>query len=323
MRYADAVVRTIDYAVFGRKDPLCQESKTEKGRSKVSVSTAASGVVVQVYPTGQGQDERARPRPAHLLRGLDSAWSESSNPHRESGTRCRAAADVGVTGTSAGTAHGRQSRRIGNRLGDSVGAHSPRTREGPRSAEPTQWGVMGRRDLDSGDVLPRCMSQPRRFKRYSLIVGLALPHAIDDAHPHVGQGAHGHAVAFPASRSLALVVGQRPGFLPRRLPGKLVQDVAQWLHTGEAFVRFGVIAALEWHGCGSGQRLDTCGIGVATAIIAPFSQQTGSQVLARARQRPPQLLIVMAQKKGADGLVEAFDLLDEDQQLFDQLQHQP
>jgi len=107
----------------------------------VSVSKAASRVVVQVYHTGQGQDERARPRPAHLLRGLDSAWSESSNPHRESGTRCRAAADVGVTRTSAGTVHGRQSRRIGNRLGDSVGAHSPRTGEGPRSAERTHWGV--------------------------------------------------------------------------------------------------------------------------------------------------------------------------------------
>ena len=39
------------------------------------------------YPlcVAQGQDERARPRPAHLLRGLDSAWSLASNPHRQRG----------------------------------------------------------------------------------------------------------------------------------------------------------------------------------------------------------------------------------------------
>src|SRR5258708_11125533 len=69
-----------------------------KGRSKMSVGEAASRVGVAVYHTGQGQDERARPQPSHLLRGLDSAWSFASNPHRESGTRWRAAADVGHAG---------------------------------------------------------------------------------------------------------------------------------------------------------------------------------------------------------------------------------
>ena len=43
----------------------------------------ASRVVVPVYHTGQGQDERARTRPQHLLRGLDSVWSLALNPHRE------------------------------------------------------------------------------------------------------------------------------------------------------------------------------------------------------------------------------------------------
>ncbi len=100
----------------------------------------ASRVEVPVYHTGQGQDERAEASgrvdgggwPRH---GLDSAWSFANNPHRESGTRCRAAADVGAAGASQGTAHGRQIRRDGNRLGDSVGAHAPCTGEGPRSAE--------------------------------------------------------------------------------------------------------------------------------------------------------------------------------------------
>ena len=92
----------------------------------MNVSEAASRVGKQVYHAGQGQDERARTRPAHLLRGLDSAWSVASNPHRESGTRWRAAADVGATRISAGAAHGREIRHDGNRLGDSVGAPSPR-----------------------------------------------------------------------------------------------------------------------------------------------------------------------------------------------------
>jgi hypothetical protein len=51
----------------------------------------------------QGQDERARPRPVPFLRGTDSAWAAGSLSHRESGTRWRAAADGGATGTSAGT----------------------------------------------------------------------------------------------------------------------------------------------------------------------------------------------------------------------------
>src|SRR6266851_745000 len=104
--------------------PSMSRVKTRKGGSKVKVGEAASRVEVPVYHTGQGQDERARTRPSHLLRGLDSAWSVASNPHRESGTRWRAAADVGAAGRYAGPAHGRQKGRGGNRLGDSVGAYN-------------------------------------------------------------------------------------------------------------------------------------------------------------------------------------------------------
>src|SRR5258708_32368528 len=90
-----------------------------KGRSKMNVGDAASRVGEPVYHTGQGQDERARTRPPPLLRGLDSAWSGGSDPHREPGARGRAAADVGAgLGQGARLAAGRD----GGRLGASVGA---------------------------------------------------------------------------------------------------------------------------------------------------------------------------------------------------------
>jgi len=150
--------------------------KNGKGRSKVKVGEAASRVVLQVYHTGQGQDERARPRPPHLLRGLDSAWSGGSNPHRESGTRWRAAADVGAgQGQGSRSAEGRR----GNRLGDSVGAGALRTREGLRSAKRAQQGVMAWGDVDSGGVWPGRMRPFGRFKGRGLIAGLVHPHGKD------------------------------------------------------------------------------------------------------------------------------------------------
>ena len=104
----------------------------------MSVGEAASRVGVAVYHTGQGQDERTRPRPAHRLRGLDSAWSGGSNPHRESGTRWRAAADVGAgQGQGSRAAEGRR----GNRLGDSVGAQAPYTGESTRSVQRSPRGA--------------------------------------------------------------------------------------------------------------------------------------------------------------------------------------
>jgi hypothetical protein len=264
------------------------------------VDEAASRVVVQVYHTGQGQDERTEasrphPRSPWPRSGLDSAWSCASNPHRESGTRWRAAADVGAAGTPEGAAHGRQSRGDGNRLGDSVGAYSPRTDEKARSAESTQRDATGRRDLDSGDVLPGCVSLLRRFKGRGLIAGVTHPHAIDDAHPHVGQGANRHTVCFAFS-TLALVIGQRPGFVQRRLPGELVQGVAQRFQARKAFVRLGVIAAFKRHRSRPGKLLNTAGIGVAPSVITPFGEQTGGQALAYPRQRTPHRLVVMGQK---------------------------
>ncbi len=165
---------TLDLILFQER-PSMSRVKKRKGGSKMKVGETASRVVVQVDHTGQGRDERAHTRPFHLLRGLDSAWSLVLIPHRESGTRWWAAADVGVPGTAAGTVHGRQNGRDGNRLGGSVGAQVPRTGERPRSAESTQRGATGRRDLDSGDVLPRRMSPLRRFKRRGLMLSRRLP----------------------------------------------------------------------------------------------------------------------------------------------------
>ena len=301
-------------------------AKNGKGKTKVSVSEAASRVGKQVYHTGQGQDERTeashpRPHAPWPRSGLDSAWSGASNPHRESGTRWRAAADVGATGTAVGAAHGRQEGRSGNRLGDSVGAQTPCTGEGLRSAENTQRGATGQRGSDSGDVLLGCVSVPRCFKGRGLIAGFAHPHAIADAYPDVGQGAERHTVGL-ALCPFARVLVPCPAFVQRRLPGELVQGLAQRFRAREAFVRFGIVAALEWHRRGSGQGLDTVSIGIAAAVITPFGQQTWSQAEALSRQRTPQFLVVMRQKKGADGLVIAGDLLDHHQQLFDQREHQ-
>gem|GEM_PF-1492829 len=292
----------------------------------MNVSEAASGVEKQVYHTSQGQDERAEAQPLcrhHRLplHGLDSAWSGDSNPHRESGTRWRAAADVGQADATEGKAHGRQKGRDGNRLGDSVGAHTLGTGEGSRSAASSQRDTTGKRDLASGDVLAGSMRKPRGFKRRGLVASVAHPHAIDDAHPDVGQGSHRHTVSL-AFGTFAPIIVQRPGFLSCRLPGKLIQGIAQRFGARQAFVSFGISAALERHGRGSGQSLDAVGIGVTRSILAPFGQQTWRQALAGTGKRTPHLLVVMGQKKGADGRIIVGDLLDHHQQLLDQREHQ-
>jgi hypothetical protein len=65
------------------------------GSPSIEERVGASRAAAQVCHTSQGQDERARTRLPRLLRGLDLAWPWEGNPHRESGTRWRAAADVG------------------------------------------------------------------------------------------------------------------------------------------------------------------------------------------------------------------------------------
>src|SRR5579884_2322391 len=159
------------------------------------------------------------------------------------------------------------------------------------------------------------------LKHAGLIAGLALPHAIDDAHPNVGQSSHGHTVGF-ALGPFALIIGSRPGLLQGRLPGKLVQGVAQWFQASKAFVRFGIIAALERHRSGPSQSLHTVSILVTLAVISPLSQQARSQPFSHSRQRLPEGVIWVGQKKALDLLVIGCDLLDDHLQLFDQREHQ-
>src|SRR5260370_23705392 len=118
------------------------------------------------------------------------------------------------------------------------------------------------------DLRPRVWrGRAERLQTSRVIAGLTFPQAIDDAHPDVCQSPDSHTVGF-ALRSFPLVIGQRPGFLQGRLPGELVQGVTQRLQAGEAFVRFGIIAALERHWRSPGQGLDGASISVAGAIIA-------------------------------------------------------
>src|SRR6266516_8075463 len=107
-----------------------------------------------------------------------------------------------------------------------------------------------------------CMLLLCQLKERRLIAGPTLPHGKDDAHPHVCQGADCHAMGLALS-SFALIIGSCPAFLSRRLPGKLVENVAQRLQASETFVRFGEIATLERHRSGSCQGLHGTGIGVS------------------------------------------------------------
>src|SRR5437667_240325 len=112
----------------------------------------------------------------------------------------------------------------------------------------------------------------RLFKECGLIAGLVQPHPIHAADPDVGPGPNGHTVTFPLG-PFALIIVARPGFLLGRLPGELVQDVAQGLQTRQAFVGFGEVATLERHGSCPSQGLNTVGISIAGAIIAPCCQE--------------------------------------------------
>src|SRR5215472_13337873 len=110
----------------------------------------------------------------------------------------------------------------------------------------------------------------------SLIAGVIDPHGKDDSGPDIGQGPYSHRVAFTL-RPLALIVVQSPGFLPCRLPGELMQGVAQRLDTGIAAVGLEVGATLKQDRRGACQRLQTGRIGIALAVIPDFCQQTRGQ----------------------------------------------
>ncbi len=124
--------------------------------------------------------------------------------------------------------------------------------------------------LRSGDALG--MSLLCRLKNGALVVDLILRHPEENSHPDVCQTADRHAMAL-ALRSFALVVGFGPRFAKRGLPGKLMQHIAQRLHTGKTFVRFGKVATLEGDRSCACQFLYTLGILIPTSVIAPFGKR--------------------------------------------------
>ncbi len=282
-------------------------------------SEAASRVGEQVYHAGQGQDERAHPRAPHLLRGLDSGWSGGSNPHRESGTRCRAAADVGA---ALGAAHGRQGEHGGTHVGDSVGAEGSGTGEEPRRAGQAQRGRMVKSGLDSGRGLAGRMGPPGRFKGRGLIGLLGLPEGVENARPDIGQRSDRDGMALALS-PLALVILLGPGFLVGTLPGKLVQGIAPGLDTTQAPMGFLIRPALEEHRRRTSQRLQTAGALIAAAIVAQFGQQSRSKARSGPWQSLEELAVGMTQKKAFNLLVVVSNLLEQRVQLGDQSQHQP
>src|SRR6266516_4784513 len=159
------------------------------------------------------------------------------------------------------------------------------------------------------------------FKGFGLIARLSHPHAIDDSDPDVCQGSYGHTVGLALS-AFALVIRSSPRFFSGRFPCKLVEHVAQRLQASKAFVRFRIVAALERHRSGPSQGLESIGISVTASSISPFGQQPWSQAFGGPRQRTPDRLVRMGQKKGSDLLIVGGQILDDDQQLLGQGKHQ-
>src|SRR2546421_4489679 len=73
----------------------------------------------------------------------------------------------------------------------------------------------------SAHVLVLCSLKDSR-----LITAVVGPHGKDDPDPHVGKRSYRYGMAF-AFRSFALIILLGPRFTLRRLPGKLMQRIAQ------------------------------------------------------------------------------------------------
>src|SRR6266536_1769283 len=159
------------------------------------------------------------------------------------------------------------------------------------------------------------------FKGFGGIGILNHPHARDDSDPDVCQGSYGQTVGLALSTK-KLLKRSSPSFFSGRLPGKLVEHVAQRLQESKAFVRFRIVAALERHRSGPSQGLESIGISVTASSISPFGQQPWSQAFGGPRQRTPDRLVRMGQKKGSDLLIVGGQILDDDQQWLGQGKHQ-
>ena len=145
--------------------------------------------------------------------------------------------------------------------------------------------------------------------------------AAHDPDPHIGKGSDRHGVTF-AFCALAVIIVSGPRFTLRRLPGELMQGIAQGFDTAQPSMGFGVHPALIEHGRGSTQRLQEAFILVARAIIPDFWKPSRSQALACTWQARKELMVLMGQKKGGNLLVVLSNLFKEWQQLTHQGHHQ-
>ncbi len=181
----------------------------------------------------------------------------------------------------------------------------------PRSR---QWldGESGR----SSSMLPL-----RLLKNGSVIALVMHPQSKDDSDPDVGKRSHRNGMAF-ALRSFALIVLPGPCFTLRRLPGKLLQGIAQRFDTAQSPMRFGVGSTLIQHWRGASQCLQEAFILIARPVFADLCQQSWSQALASSWQAGKEIMVLMSQKKGVNLLVILRNLLNEWQQLAYQHQHQ-
>src|SRR6266702_5932641 len=121
-------------------------------------------------------------------------------------------------------------------------------------------------------------------------------HGENDTCPHIGKGSDRHRMAFPLG-SLALIVVSGPAFLLGRLPGKLMQGVAQGFDTAQPPVRFGIVATLKQDGRRPSQGLQARRVSIACTLIPDFGEQARSQSLSRTRQTAEDLVVFMHQKK--------------------------
>ena len=113
-----------------------------------------------------------------------------------------------------------------------------------------------------------CMQVLCLLKHGGLIAGPGLPHAIDASDPDVCQRSHGHTVTLAFCPFPSIIV-KRPGFLPRRLPGKLIEHVAKGLDTRVAAMRLSIVAALIGHRRGARQGLDAGRTQIPLPVVIP------------------------------------------------------
>ena len=122
------------------------------------------------------------------------------------------------------------------------------------------------------------MSSLSLLKGGCTVAAVASAHREEDPHPDIGQSTHGNGVTF-ALLSLASVVVSGPACSLSALPCKLLHRIAQWLATGIAPMRLGIVATLKQDGRGSSQGLQTRRIRIAVRIIPNFSRASGGQAV--------------------------------------------